>query len=74
MYLASGTWPDLAYAVNLLARYSANPSRKDWESLDYLIGYLKNTTGMRLTFGGEGESLDLCTDVNWGGEHATMFL
>jgi hypothetical protein len=28
MYLAGGTRPDMAYTVNLLARYSANPSTK----------------------------------------------
>jgi hypothetical protein len=69
MYLAGGTQPDMAYAVNLLARYSANPSTKHWEALDYLVGYLKGTTGMKLKFNGEEEGLDLWTDANWGGEH-----
>jgi hypothetical protein len=69
MYLASGTRPDMSYAVNLLARYSTNPSERHWEALDYLVGYLKGTTGMKLRFNGEEEGLDLWTDANWGGEH-----
>jgi hypothetical protein len=72
MYLASSTQPDLAYAVNLLARYSTNPSTKHWEALDYLIGYLKGTTGLKLRFNGEEEGLDLWTDANWGGEHKRL--
>jgi hypothetical protein len=69
MYLASGTRPDISYAVNLLARYSTNPSEKHWEALDYLVGYLKGTAGMKLKYTGEEESLDLWSDANWGGEH-----
>jgi hypothetical protein len=69
MYLASGTRPDISFAVNLLARFSGNPSEDHWVALDYLVGYLKGTTGMKLEYKGEGVSLDLWTDANWGGEH-----
>jgi hypothetical protein len=41
--LCSGTRPDLAYSMNLLARFSAKPSTTHWEALDILIGYLKQT-------------------------------
>jgi hypothetical protein len=30
MYLANCTRPDIAFAVNLLARYSAAPTRRHW--------------------------------------------
>jgi len=30
MYLANCTRPDIAFAVNLLARYSATPTRRHW--------------------------------------------
>jgi hypothetical protein len=48
MYLCGGTRPDLTYSVNLLARYSANPSEEHWKALDILIGYLKRTRDMEL--------------------------
>jgi hypothetical protein len=30
MYLANNTRPDIAFAVNLLARYSASPTKRYW--------------------------------------------
>lgn len=43
MYLCRGTRPELLYAVNLLARYSTNPSATHWDALDVLMGYVKRT-------------------------------
>jgi hypothetical protein len=69
MYLCSGTRPDLTYSVNLLARFSANPSAAHWDALDILIGYLKRTRTMSLSFTTGGSALQLWSDANWGGEH-----
>jgi hypothetical protein len=69
MYLAGGTRPDLTYSVNLLARYSNKPSQKHWDALDVLIGYIKRTSQLTLTFGNNGGKLELWSDSNWGGEH-----
>ena len=38
MYFANQTRPDIAFAVNLLARYSSAPARRHWHSLRYLHG------------------------------------
>lgn len=67
MYLCSGTRPDLSYSVNLLARYSANPSEKHWTALDHLLGYLKRTRTVAMSFWQGG--MQLWSDANWGGEH-----
>jgi hypothetical protein len=72
MYLAGGTQADIAYAVNLLARYSTNSSESHWTALDYLVGYIKGTVGMKIRYTGEKDSLDLWTDANWGGEHERL--
>jgi hypothetical protein len=69
MYLCSGTRPDLSYSVNLLARYSANPSESHWEALDILVGYLKRTRSLGLVLKGGNGLLQLWSDANWGGEH-----
>ncbi|KAH9459513.1 hypothetical protein Pst134EA_033031 [Puccinia striiformis f. sp. tritici] len=69
MYLSAGTRPDLAYPVNLLARFSANPSESHWRALDCLVGYVKKTAGKKLEYKGKGEGLRLWTEANWGGEH-----
>jgi hypothetical protein len=69
MYLAGGTRPDLTYSVNLLARYSNSLSEKHWDALDILIGYIKHTSDLTLTFGCNGGKLELWSNSNWGGEH-----
>ena len=69
MYLACGTRPDLAYGVNLLARFSSAPSEDHWKALDWLVGYLGRTANRALVYRAGNGSLDLWTDANWGGEH-----
>ena len=48
MYLANSTRPDIVFAVNLLARHSAEPTKRHWvgvktvlEILDYSIVKIK---------------------------------
>ena len=40
IYLANCTRPDIALAVNLLARYSAAPTRKHWVGVKTILKYL----------------------------------
>jgi hypothetical protein len=40
MYLANCTRPDIAFAVNLLARYSATPTRRHWVGVRTILMYL----------------------------------
>ena len=40
MYLANCTRPDIAFAVNLLARYSSEPTKRHWKRIKYIIRYL----------------------------------
>jgi hypothetical protein len=40
MYLANNTRPDIAFAVNLLARYSATPTMHHWNGVKYVLIYL----------------------------------
>jgi hypothetical protein len=69
MYLCNRTRPDLSYSVNLLARYSANPSNKHWKALNVLIGYLKRNRGLKMEFKKGYGVMQLWLDANWGGEH-----
>ncbi|MBW0524131.1 hypothetical protein O181_063846 [Austropuccinia psidii MF-1] len=67
-YLVSGSCPDLAFAVNYLARHSMGPTATHWEMLDHVVGYLLKTRdrGLRLRPG--GISLSLWSDAGWGGD------
>jgi hypothetical protein len=43
MYLANCIRPDIAFAVNLLARYIAAPTRRHWVGVKTILKYLKGT-------------------------------
>jgi hypothetical protein len=42
-YLAVGTWPNIAFAVNYMARFSANPSPDHWKALRHVVNYMART-------------------------------
>ena len=50
MYLANCTRPDLAFSVNLLARFSSSPTRRYWNGVKQVIRYLRGTTDMGLFY------------------------
>nr|ABA96113.2 retrotransposon protein, putative, Ty1-copia subclass [Oryza sativa Japonica Group] len=50
MYLANSTRPDIAFSVNLLARYSAAPTKRHWTGVKNVFRYLKGTRDLGLFF------------------------
>ena len=50
MYLANCTRPDIAFSVNLLARYSSSPTRRHWNGIQHILCYLSGTTNMGLFY------------------------
>jgi hypothetical protein len=50
MYLANWTRPDIAFTVNLLARHSANPTRRHWAGVKTILRYLNGTQDLGLYF------------------------
>jgi hypothetical protein len=69
MYLACGTRPNISYAVNLLARFSNNPSSKHWTVLDHLVGYVQKNPWRGIKLNPGKPSVQLYVDAGWGGEH-----
>ena len=49
-YLANCTRPDIAFSVNLLARYSSAPTRRHWKGIQHILRYLSGTTDMGLFY------------------------
>ena len=58
MYLANATRPDIAFSVNLLARYSSSPTRRHWNGIKHILRYLKGTLDMSLFYANK-DSADL---------------
>ena len=50
MYLANCTRPNIAFAVNLLARHSADPTRRHWTGAKCILRYLNGTKDHGLFF------------------------
>ncbi|MBW0479524.1 hypothetical protein O181_019239 [Austropuccinia psidii MF-1] len=69
-YVATGTWPDIAFAVNLLARHSKYPGKDHWYCLQYLLGYLSGSITRRLSLipDVDASGLEVYSDASWGGE------
>ena len=47
MYL---TRPDIAFSVNLLARYSSTPTKMHWNGIKHVLRYLRGTCDMGLFY------------------------
>ena len=54
MYLSNCTSPDIAFAVNLLARYSSAPTRRHWVGVKTILGYLQGTQDLGLWYSRKG--------------------
>ncbi|XP_074369963.1 secreted RxLR effector protein 161-like [Apium graveolens] len=50
MYLANNTRPDIAFAVNLLARFSSATMDRHWNEIKHIFRYLRGTTDFGLFF------------------------
>ena len=56
-YAASATRPDIAYAVNAIARHAAQPSETHMTCLRHVLRYLKGTIELALTYVKNDEQL-----------------
>ena len=50
MYIANCTRPDIAFAVNLLARHSAAPTKRHWTGVKNIFRYLQGTIDLGLFY------------------------
>ncbi|MBW0559582.1 hypothetical protein O181_099297 [Austropuccinia psidii MF-1] len=67
-YLASGSGPDLAFAMNYLACHSMGPTAAYWDLLDHVIGYLLKTRHRGIHLRPGTLSLSLWSDAGWRGD------
>ena len=50
MYLGNYTRPDIAFSVNLLARYNSAPTKRHWNGIKHILRYLCGTSDMGLFY------------------------
>ena len=68
-YAANGSRPDIAFAVNLVARYTNNPSELHLTCAKRILRYLKDTAHLALTYTkGQPDDVVGYSDADWAGE------
>jgi len=50
MYAMIGNRPDVAYALGLVSRFMSNPGHMHWESVKWLLRYLKRSMDLKLVY------------------------
>ena len=50
MYLVNYTRPNIAFAVNLLVRYSSAPTWRHWNEIKHILRYFRGTTDLGLFY------------------------
>ena len=50
MYIANCIRPNIAFSINLLARYSSTPTQRHWTGIKHILRYLCGTTDMSLFY------------------------
>jgi hypothetical protein len=58
MYMAVATRPDIAFAVNGLASFMANPNMCHWTAAKRILQYLKGTKDLGITYSKSGNELN----------------
>ena len=68
-YAVSGTRPDIAYAVNTVARFSSYPSQAHLTAAKRILRYLKGTIDLTLTYvKTDSDSVVGYSDADWAGD------
>jgi len=66
-YLEKSTQPDISYATNQCARFSANPRQSHADTVMWLGRYLKGTKDKGMILKPTGTSFDIYIDANFAG-------
>ncbi|KAJ5112064.1 Reverse transcriptase RNA-dependent DNA polymerase [Penicillium argentinense] len=74
IWLVAMTRPDLAYAVNKLARYAHNPSSAHFAALKRIHKYLKGTRNLMINYEPSQNLLTGWTDADFNGKHADDYV
>jgi len=70
LYVATGTRPDIAYAVGQLSRYVAAPTGQHLAAAKRVLRYLKGTAMSALTYGGD-KGITGYSDADYAGDVPT---
>lgn len=67
MYLAHRTRPDLALAVQFIAKFQHDRAPKHWKALKHMVWYVNSTAkyGLQVSKGGSRQEIEVYCDTDW---------
>jgi len=65
MYAITCTRPDISYVLGRLSRYTSNPCKEHWQTVNRVLKYLKRTIYYSLTYSGYPSVLEGYTYASW---------
>ena len=65
MYAMHCTRPDIAFAVFKMSRFTSNPSVEHWKAIGMILGYLKMTINLGLSYNDYPEVLEGYSYASW---------
>nr|GEW41301.1 hypothetical protein [Tanacetum cinerariifolium] len=65
MYTTHSTRPNIAFAVSKLSQYTSNPSLEQQRAGSKVLGYLKRTSALNLTYTSYPRVLEGYSDASW---------
>ena len=69
LYLSTGTRPDIAFAVSMVAKFSSKLTRQHWAGVKRIFRYLKGTSELWLLYKRETDSeISGYSDADWAGD------
>ena len=68
LYLAINTRPDIAYAVNSLARFNSCPTYQACKAAIRVLCYVRETSSLGLNFCSDNLDLTCLSDSDWAGD------
>lgn len=69
LYLTQGTRPDIAFAVNTVAKFCNNPGKAHWVAVKRIFRYLRGTANAKLVFSRSASSdLTGYCDADWASD------
>ena len=64
-YISNKTTLEISYAVGRLSRYTSNPSREYWTTLERIFRCLRDIISYCLTYNGYPDAIEKYSDANW---------
>ena len=69
LYVSTGTRPDIAFAVSMVAKFSSKPTKQHWQGVKRILRYLKGTADLGLLYRrSDAEELTGYSDSDWAGD------